>query len=178
MRRVIAGCGMAVLTVCLVIMAGHWTVAQESDQAKENFESILDGDSLAPVERDESDHPGISHQEEEDHDKDWGEEWEVEGEHEIEEALLELELLAAHCEHSGMLSEMCEDRVRTSSWVISEILEYLDEEEAATFLEQILSKVEQPSIRRLIRLKLAKLYAELDQSEQVKEQLRQLILDR
>ena len=46
------------------------------------------------------------------------------------------------------------------------------------FLQQVLSKVEEPSIRRMVRMKLAELYSELDQTEQVKEQLLHLILDR
>ena len=185
MRRAIVGCGMALLAVCFVIFAGHWTVAQQSDQAEETIEgSPEDGEENLDVlvESGEADHAQEAHEEEEneeeDHDEDWDDEWEEESEYEIEADILELELIAAHCEHSAMLSEMCEDHARTSSWVISEILEYLDEEEAATFLEQTLSKVEEPSIRRLIRLKLAELYSELDQTEQVKEQLRQLILDR
>lgn len=169
MRRLLLGGSMAVLAFCLIFLTGHWTAAQDAEPADE---------AVQQAEPSPEDEMADEIEDDEEHDDDWDEPWDEEHEEEIEEELRELELMAAHCEHSGMLSEMCENHAQTASWVISEIVEYLDEEEAAAFLQQVLSKVEEPSIRRMVRLKLAELYSELDQTEQVKEQLLHLILDR
>ena len=119
---------MAVLAFCLIFLTGHWTAAQDAesaDEAVQQAEQSPENNVDDETEDDEQHH--------EEHDEDWDEPWDEQHEEGIEAELRELELIAAHCDHSGMLSEMCENHAMTASWVISGICEYLDEEEAAAF---------------------------------------------
>ena len=187
MRRAFTYTTIAVLVSCLVVFAGHWTVAQNPEpeddvviQAEEHpaASNDVEEDDNEEASLDEGEH-GEDGYDEQDYDDEWereDDEWQDEDEHDFDEEFHEYEIHAAECELARRLADISSSHLETASWVIANIHEYLDDEEAANFLQQLLDEVEHPSIKRLVGLKLAELYSELDQTNQVKEQLRKLIL--
>ncbi len=176
MRRAITYSGIALLASCLLVFAAHWTVAQDAD-ATDGIAQEAEDERAELGDVEEDDHDSERH--EDDHYDDWereDDEWDEEDDYDFEEELLAFEMHAAECEHARRLADIASSRLETASWVIAYIHEYLAEEEAADFLQQLLEAAEDPSIQRLIGLKLTELYSELDQTDQVKTQLRSLIL--
>ncbi len=72
--------------------------------------------------------------------------------------------------------ELTEDEVGAAALAIERSGELLGEEEAIGLLEQSLHEIDHPHISRMIRVKLIQLYDETERTDQVKRQLRSLIL--
>ncbi len=186
MRRAITYCGIGLLASCLFVFAARWTVAQDAEPT-DDVAAVAEQERSEPTDveryyREDADFDDAEYDEPERHEADddeWedeDDEWEEEDEHDAEETLFEFEVHAAECEHARRLADIASSRLETASWVIANIHEFLGEEEAADFLQQLFEAAEDPGIKRLIGLKLTEIYAELDQADQVKAQLRSLIL--
>ena len=168
MRKLLSGLVIAFLFLCGFSLIGHWSSAQDS---LPNTQQIQEPD----LNLDGQEEFGDTHRELEDYEEDYDQE-EFEEQEELEMELLEQELVKARIEFAHSLTEVAEFETTTATYVIDNILEYLEVEEAIEFLKQMVEQAENPTTKRLLRMKLAQLFAETDQTDQTKEQLSELIL--
>ena len=110
--------------------------------------------------------------EEEDNEEDEGE-WQEE----LEMALMETEIRSRRLEMSLRIAEIAENPTASAAFAISHVLEFFEEEEEALeFFQNTLQQAKDPAIQRMLRIKLAELYAEADEPEKAHAQLKALII--
>ena len=124
-----------------------------------------------------------------DEDEDWDEhnghedhDWE-EHERELQEHMMhmeiqshELDAVSRRLEVVSQVARIAESPLTTASAAIVHINDVFGEEEAIDVLHDCLRRKPDPAVRRLIRMKLAELYAESDNRREAKEQFRILIV--
>ena len=88
----------------------------------------------------------------------------------------ELETSFGRLELIEQVFEIVASAEATAAFAVLHVKELLEFEQAEDFLLNMFRDVGNPAIKRLIRVQLAEIYAEQGRTEQVKEQLRLLIL--
>ncbi len=94
----------------------------------------------------------------------------------LEVERMELELQHVRLELAVAMREVADDKVASASLALSRVFEFVEEPgDAIKLLEQARADTKDPAIRRLIRFKLAELFAEDDDLEAAQQQLQALI---
>jgi len=75
----------------------------------------------------------------------------------------------------GRMAEIAEHPEASAVVAIMSLEDYMEMEEAADFLQEVLPDVTNPTVRRAIRFKLIEVYGHLDNQDGVRDQLRALI---
>ncbi len=161
-------CVALVLTFLLgAIVCGPWltrsVLAQTDRETRARFETS-DAFSDEDEEVDERDIDQEEFEEEEDYEE------EYEDEDDCDEEYEEL------CHELFETIELTENKVGAAALAIERSCDLLGEEEAIGLLEHSLHEADHPHISRMIRVKLIQLYDETERTDQVKRQLRSLIL--
>lgn len=83
----------------------------------------------------------------------------------------------ARLELVGRVAEIADDELLSAAYGITRVMEFVEgEEQIAEFLTHALEATQHPGVRRLICMKLAEVYTEMDQPEAARNQLRALIV--
>ena len=126
-----------------------------------------------------------SYEEEEEEDEDYDEEDEYDEEHEFEELEIEtihveleqarLDMLYGSLELMQMAAKIAADDDAIKALAILSIKDSMEPDEAAGLLEEVVDRSESKVARRLARLQLAEVYAELDKPSSARKQLQALL---
>ena len=114
-----------------------------------------------------------------------GEEYSEDEERELERHHRHLEIERAELE-TGMgrlemverVAELAENKVAAAAFALMHVEEFFgeDEEGGIKFLQSMLKEADDQAVRRIIRVKLAEIYAGADQRKKAEQQIRALIL--
>ena len=88
----------------------------------------------------------------------------------------EMEVGIGRLEMVIRLAEIGENRNTAASYAILHVDDYMEVEKSISFLESMMIETRDAAVLHLIRIKLAELYAQTEQGDAVKAQLRSLII--
>jgi len=169
-------CLALLLALTLAWTTSPWSTAIAEDVPGGLQLVLADDDQGAEEEGDEEDVDEEGFEEE-----DFGEE----GEHEIERhhrhleiEMVEMERNFGRLEMVGKIAEIANEELLAAAFAIMHVTEFMEPEAAIDFLTNALGEARNPGIHRMIRIKLAEIYAHTDQPEMAQEQLRALIISR
>ena len=173
MKKLSILCILVVAVVAVVLVTGTWSRAEEAANEDVLYFPEREDRELSD-DRDRRDF----HEEEayEDDEYEWSDEREGHHEEAFDEERLELEMRVLRLESIRLDLDVAGSRERTVSLVVCNILDYVGEEDAISLLEETLSVCQDEVTQRLIRLRLAALYAATEQPSRTLDQLRALIL--
>ena len=156
--------GLATLLTIVAFMAGQWSGAPATADDRESFAEFVDEDADGG--------------EFEDEDFESEEEFEEMERHQfhLELEMAELEATSSRLDLVGRLSEVADDELLSAAFAVRKVAEIMEPGEAVDFLNDTLDAAKNASVRRLIRIKLAELYAHTEQRDQATKQLRALIV--
>ncbi len=96
--------------------------------------------------------------------------------HELELERAELEASFGRLEMVGRIAEIAQSDQSAAAFAVMHVERFMELPQAVDFLHQMLDQTENEAVRRMIRIRLIELNASLDQGDDVREQLKALIL--
>lgn len=148
---------MGLMTTPMIHTAGAQSQASRGDQP------------IARLIRDRDDDDDDD--EDEDEDEEYEEEWE-----EYEEFIQHIELYSMMLDMIDDMSKIAESPTSSAVAAIMAAEDYADSRDLADLFETSLEATPDATTKRMLRLKLAELYGEMDEPEKALEQLRVLIM--
>ncbi len=76
----------------------------------------------------------------------------------------------------GRIAEISESDQTAAAFAVMHVERFMELPQAVDFLQEMLEQSENEAVRRMIRIRLVELSASLDRRDDVREQLKQLIL--
>lgn len=178
-RTLVVGlCILLILALTISLNATTSATAFGEQPIQQNSsDPIRQGDEEKDEDRDEEREQDENKEEDEDdEEREDDEEWDEEEERDIEMEAFEMEMERVHIETNigrldmvSRLTEIASNDESMAGYAIMHVGEFLNVEESLELLEKVKSDSDSKSVRNLAKMKLAELYAELDEEEKVKE---------